>query len=117
MITFDVVPEKLPFQVAHGSVKLSTVFQVAGFSVSGQVLDSVKVNKLRHANFRVANVCHDHIWRGNNLKTHIFGLTMSVSVQTFQVLFRRPSTQWIKGWLVKPVARYDSFCSWNSFQM
>ena len=45
LITFDVVPEKLPFQVAHSSLKLSTNFQVAGFSVSGQVLDSVKVKQ------------------------------------------------------------------------
>ena len=95
LITFDVVPEKLPFQVAHGSVKLSTVFQVAGFSVSGQVLDSVKVNRLRHSNFRVANICHYYIWKENNPKIHIFGLTMLVSVQTAQVLCRRPGTQWI----------------------
>ena len=45
LITFDVVPEKLPFQVAHSSQKLSKHFQVAGFSVSGQVLDSAKVNR------------------------------------------------------------------------
>ena len=43
LITFDVVPENLPFLVGHGLVRLSPDFQVAGFSVTGQVLDSVKV--------------------------------------------------------------------------
>ncbi|KAH9504323.1 Nodal modulator 2 [Bulinus truncatus] len=38
-ITFDVEPDKLPFQVDHGSVVLKEKFEVAGFSVSGRVLD------------------------------------------------------------------------------
>ncbi|XP_029647558.1 nodal modulator 1 [Octopus sinensis] len=41
-ITFDVVPEKMVFQVKHNSVILPKEFQVAGFSVSGRILDSVK---------------------------------------------------------------------------
>ncbi|CAL1545393.1 unnamed protein product [Lymnaea stagnalis] len=38
-ITFDVEPGKLDFQVGHGSVLLKEKFEVAGFSVSGRVLD------------------------------------------------------------------------------
>ncbi|KAK0042403.1 nodal modulator 1 [Biomphalaria pfeifferi] len=38
-ITFDVEPDKLPFEVRHGSVLLKEKFEVAGFSVSGKVLD------------------------------------------------------------------------------
>ncbi|XP_059172926.1 BOS complex subunit NOMO1-like [Physella acuta] len=38
-ITFDVEPEKLEFEVSHGSVILKEKFEIAGFSVSGKVLD------------------------------------------------------------------------------
>ncbi|PVD27782.1 hypothetical protein C0Q70_12955 [Pomacea canaliculata] len=41
-ITFDVVPEKLDFEVAHDSVVFKKSFEVAGFSVSGRVLESEK---------------------------------------------------------------------------
>ncbi|CAE1283136.1 Nodal modulator 3,Nodal modulator 1,Nodal modulator 2 [Acanthosepion pharaonis] len=41
-ITFDVVPEKITFHVEHNSIHLPKEFQVAGFSVSGLVVDSVK---------------------------------------------------------------------------
>ncbi|XP_012945613.1 nodal modulator 1 [Aplysia californica] len=38
-ITFDVEPGKLNFVVEHGSLLLKEKFEVAGFSVSGKVLD------------------------------------------------------------------------------
>ncbi|XP_006814110.1 BOS complex subunit NOMO1 [Saccoglossus kowalevskii] len=41
-ITFDVVPDKLNFDVSFESVKLEPIFQVEGFSVTGKVLDRVK---------------------------------------------------------------------------
>nr|KAG5688657.1 hypothetical protein BaRGS_017511 [Batillaria attramentaria] len=41
-ITFDVEPEKLEFEVHHDSVVFEKNFEVAGFSVSGRVLESEK---------------------------------------------------------------------------
>ena len=43
-ITFDVVPGKLDFVVNHDSLTLEKTFTVAGFSVSGQVLDAANVS-------------------------------------------------------------------------
>lgn len=48
-ITFDVVPAKEEFTVNHGSVIIKEPFQVAGFSVSGRVLESVKGNGVKGA--------------------------------------------------------------------
>ncbi|KAK7106662.1 BOS complex subunit NOMO1-like isoform X2 [Littorina saxatilis] len=39
-ITFDVEPEKLDFEVTHDSVAFEKNFEVAGFSVSGRVVES-----------------------------------------------------------------------------
>ncbi|GAB1611346.1 nodal modulator 1, partial [Argonauta hians] len=53
-ITFDVVPEKMVFQVKHSSVKLAKEFQVAGFSVSGRILDSVQGSGIGGARISVS---------------------------------------------------------------
>ena len=82
LITFDVVPENLPFLVGHGLVRLSPDFQVAGFSVTGQVLDSVKVGfeycqftiireRLILLIFAILRICKFYLNLGQGLVTQL----------------------------------------------
>ncbi|XP_053372624.1 nodal modulator 2-like [Mercenaria mercenaria] len=82
-ITFDVKPEKLPFQVSHGPLNLETTFQVAGFSVSGRVLDSVKGSGISKAEVLlngkpVTSTGPDGVYHLENMKTNMYKLHVKV---------------------------------------
>ncbi|XP_052252971.1 nodal modulator 3-like [Dreissena polymorpha] len=87
-ITFDVVPEKLPFQVEHSALQLKTTFQVAGFSVSGQVLHSVKGQGIIGAkvllNGQLATTTSaDGVYHLENMKTGTYKLLVQADHMTF----------------------------------
>ncbi|XP_052805284.1 nodal modulator 1-like [Mya arenaria] len=88
-ITFDVEPEKLPFQVGHSDLQLEQTFQVAGFSVTGQVVDSPKgkgiggVTVLLNGE-AVKKTGPDGLYHLENMKTGMYRLNMRAENLEFE---------------------------------
>ncbi|XP_055958789.1 BOS complex subunit NOMO1 [Patella vulgata] len=87
-ITFDVLPEKLEFEVQHQSVQLQKQFNVAGFSVSGRVLDSEKGSGVAKAKILLNGneqtmTSQDGTYHLENMKTG----TYKLSVQSSSIYF------------------------------
>ncbi|KAL4228821.1 hypothetical protein ACF0H5_011861 [Mactra antiquata] len=87
-IKFDVKPEKLPFTVEHSSVKLESVFQVAGFSVTGQVLDSIKGSGITNADVilngkTVTKTGNNGVYHLENMKTGVYKILIKSQHMVF----------------------------------
>ncbi|ESO93836.1 hypothetical protein LOTGIDRAFT_104485 [Lottia gigantea] len=87
-ITFDVLPDKLSFEVEHQSLNLQEPFNVAGFSVSGRVLDSEKGSGVAKAKILINNneqttTDKDGVYHLENMKTG----TYKLSVQSTDIYF------------------------------
>ncbi|XP_048249948.1 nodal modulator 1-like [Haliotis rufescens] len=87
-ITFDVVPAKLEFVVGHQSIKLEKGFQVAGFSVSGRVLDAPKGVGIGKAKVTLdgkaqTTTASDGLYHLDNMKTG----TYTLNVETDHIFF------------------------------
>ncbi|KAJ8298746.1 hypothetical protein KUTeg_022806 [Tegillarca granosa] len=81
-IRFDVVPAKLEFRVHHAPVTLEPVFQVAGFSVSGQVLNSEKGQGVSGAEItvngkQVTKTSNDGTYHLENMKTGEYKISVT----------------------------------------
>ncbi|KAL5020566.1 hypothetical protein ScPMuIL_003458 [Solemya velum] len=87
-ITFDVVPAKMEFAVKHGSLELEPTFKVAGFSVSGKVLDSPKGSGVPNAKVLLngkeqTTTGADGSYHLENMKTGSY----SLQIQALNVFF------------------------------
>jgi len=90
-ITFDVEPEKLDFKVAHSPYALEKAFQVAGFSVSGQVLDSEKGSGIAGAQILLndeptTKTGPDGTYHLENMKTGVYRIQARADNLGFNVL-------------------------------
>ncbi|XP_074644327.1 BOS complex subunit NOMO3-like isoform X2 [Tubulanus polymorphus] len=90
-ITFDVIPAKLDFKIAHESINFDKPFQVAGFSVAGRVLDSKSGSGISGARVRVNGKDHtttgaDGSYTLENMKTGTYSIEIAADKIAFDDL-------------------------------
>ncbi|CAH1796880.1 unnamed protein product [Owenia fusiformis] len=90
-ITFDVIPSVLDFTVNHNTVVLEKSFQVAGFSVSGQVKVSAKGAGIDGAkillnNKELAITKQGGFYHLDNMKTGTYSLTAKADRLEFEAM-------------------------------
>eukprot|EP00057_Strongylocentrotus_purpuratus_P025423 XP_011679897.1 PREDICTED: nodal modulator 1 [Strongylocentrotus purpuratus] len=89
--TFDVVPSSLQFTVEHNTIQLPTVFQVAGFSISGRVLSATGGKGVEGAKVKVqgkpeVTTRSDGTFRMEKIKSGTYTLKASKEHLTFDPL-------------------------------
>ncbi|XP_063960103.1 BOS complex subunit NOMO1-like isoform X2 [Lytechinus pictus] len=89
--TFDVVPSSLQFTVEHNTVQLPTVFQVAGFSITGRVLSVAGGSGVQGAKVKVRGKPEvvtgpDGTFRMEKIKSGTYTLQASKEYLTFDPL-------------------------------
>ncbi|XP_013400762.1 nodal modulator 2 [Lingula anatina] len=87
-IKFDVLPELIDVQVNHGTVNIKEPFQVAGFSVTGRVLEAAQGSGVANAQLsidgkRLAVTNAEGIYQLENMKTG----TYKIKVEANRIYF------------------------------